>query len=111
MVAKYSAKVAAQYHSAVHSDFYKNHSDMVEHRPDFDRLLLQESDLHRLFDVYCKIDQDFSGQISTWEVRERESQGGERGARRMAERVDRNEVTNRVIYDIHRYRFLRATSA
>ena len=42
MVAKYSAKVASQYHQVVHSEFYKNHADMVSHKPDFDRLLLQE---------------------------------------------------------------------
>ena len=31
---------------------------------------MPQHDLHRLFDVYCKIDQDFSGQISTWELLE-----------------------------------------
>jgi len=50
--------------------FYCEHEDLTKHKPDFDRLLLSEDDLSRLFEVYCKIDQDLSGEIATWELLE-----------------------------------------
>lgn len=55
--------------------FYCEHADLTKHKPDFDRLMLSEDDLSRLFDVYCKIDQDLSGEIATWEVRIKEEEG------------------------------------
>ncbi|GMH75286.1 hypothetical protein TL16_g06709 [Triparma laevis f. inornata] len=66
-----SAAIASEkYHNAVDKPFYTSHQEHLKNKPDFDRLLLSNNDLNRLFDVYCKIDQDFSGEISTWELLE-----------------------------------------
>ena len=50
--------------------FYENHEEMLKHRSEFERLYLSEDELARLFEIYVKIDQDYSGEISTWELLE-----------------------------------------
>ena len=50
--------------------FYQQHEDMQPYRKDFDRLMLNGYHLSLLFKAFVKIDQDLSGEISTWELLE-----------------------------------------
>ena len=51
-------------------EFFSKHSDLLKYKKDFDRLQLDEYALERLFTSFVKIDQDLSGEISTWELLE-----------------------------------------
>jgi len=50
--------------------FYNEHKDFLPYKKDFDRLMLKGYHLSLLFKAFVKIDQDLSGEISTWELLE-----------------------------------------
>ena len=50
--------------------FYKLHEEVRPYKKDFVRLMLSGYHLSLLYKSFVKIDQDLSGEISTWELLE-----------------------------------------
>ena len=50
--------------------FYDENPDQFRFKKDFDRLMLTEADIGRLYKAFVRVDLDMSGEVATWELLE-----------------------------------------